>query len=81
MAAVHYKAVVLRMKIHCWLLLIIAPIVLRIEDRTSCFYFIGFWCHVNVGIMYLFLAVPWVDLQCVIMVFPGHTHLRFICSD
>ena len=25
----------------------------------------------------LFLTVPWVGLQCVIMVFPGHTHLLF----
>ena len=25
--------------------------------------------------MWLFLAVPWVSLQCVIVVFPDHTHL------
>ena len=24
--------------------------------------------------LYLFLTVPWVDLQCVIVAFPGHTH-------
>ena len=24
----------------------------------------------------LFLTVPWVGLQCVIVVFPGHTHLH-----
>ena len=28
----------------------------------------------------LFLMVPWVCLQCVIEVFPGHTHLLF-CMD
>ena len=27
--------------------------------------------------MWLFLAVPWVSLQCVIVVFPDHTHLMF----
>ena len=27
--------------------------------------------------MWLFLAVPWVGLQCVIVVFPDHTHLPF----
>ena len=28
--------------------------------------------------MWLFLAVPWVGLQCVIVVFPDHTHLEAI---
>ena len=26
---------------------------------------------------WLFLMVPWVGLQCVIVVFPDHTHLLF----
>ena len=30
------------------------------------------YCHVIV--VWLFLAVPWVRLQLVIVVFPGHTH-------
>ena len=25
-----------------------------------------------------FLTVPWVGLQCVIVAFPGHTHLLFL---
>ena len=29
---------------------------------------------VTVGILCPFLAVPWVCLQCVIVVFPGHAH-------
>ena len=32
-------------------------------------------CAINV--LWLFLTVPWIGLQCVIMVFPGHTHLLF----
>ena len=28
-----------------------------------------------VSVPYLFLAMPWVCLQCVIVAFPGHTHL------
>ena len=28
-----------------------------------------------VKVLYLFLMVPWVGLQCVILAFPGHTHL------
>ena len=30
--------------------------------------------------MRLFLMVPWVGLSFVIVVFPDHTHLRFIVS-
>ena len=33
------------------------------------------WCLVIV--VWLVLAVPWVCLQFVILVFPGHTHLLF----
>ena len=33
------------------------------------------WCLVTVSDMWLFLTVPWSDLQCVIVVFPDHTHL------
>ena len=33
------------------------------------------WCLVIV--VWIFLAVPWVGLQFVIVVFPGHTHLLF----
>ena len=28
-------------------------------------------------VLWLFLAVPWVDVQCVNVVFSGHTHLPF----
>ena len=33
-----------------------------------------FWCIVTIIVLWLFLTVPWVDLQCVLVVFPGHTH-------
>ena len=31
----------------------------------------------TVSVLWLFLMVPWVGLQCVILVFPDHTHLIF----
>ena len=34
-------------------------------------------CLVTVYVLWLFLTVPWVGLQCVIVVFPDHTHLLF----
>ena len=30
-------------------------------------------------VLCLFLTVPWVDLQCMIVVFPDHTHL--LCNE
>ena len=32
-------------------------------------------CLVTVNVLRLFLTVPWVGLQCMIVVFPDHTHL------
>ena len=34
------------------------------------------YCYFQCSVQ-LFLMVPWVDLQCVIVVFLGHTHLLF----
>ena len=34
-------------------------------------------CLVTVKVQWLFLTVSWVGLQCVIVVFPGHTYLIF----
>ena len=31
-------------------------------------------CLVTVNVLWLFLTVPWVGLQCVIVVFPDRTH-------
>ena len=37
------------------------------------------WCLVIV--VWLFLAVPWVCLQFMIVAFPDHTHLLFLTND
>ena len=31
----------------------------------------------TVGVLWLSLTMPWDGLQCVIVVFPDHTHLLF----
>ena len=36
------------------------------------------WCLVMVQVVWLFLAVPWVSMRFVIMVFPDDTHLLFL---
>ena len=34
-------------------------------------------CIVTINVLCLSLVVPWVGLQCVIMVFPDHSNLLF----
>ena len=36
------------------------------EERAGCFTFLTSWCLVTVIVLLLFLAVPWVGLQCAI---------------
>ena len=36
---------------------------------------------VTINVLYFFLTVPWVDLQCAIEVFPDHTHLLFVNTE
>ena len=35
---------------------------------------------ITLNVIWLFLTVPWVGLQCVIVVFPDHTHLFFVIN-
>ena len=39
---------------------------------------LSFGCLVTVNILWLFLTVPWVGLECVIVVFSDHTHLLYV---
>ena len=45
-----------------------------------CFALIVFRYLVVVNVLWLFLAVPWVVQQCVVVVFPDHTRLFFCFS-
>ena len=35
---------------------------------------LSYWCLVTVYVLWLFLTVVWVGLQCVIVLNPDHTH-------
>ena len=37
----------------------------------------SFRCIITVIVLWLVHTVPWICLQCVIVVFPDHTHLLF----
>ena len=51
------------------------PIILMGKRELVALLSMSSWCLVIV--VWLFLAVPWVCLQFVIVVFPDHTHLLF----
>ena len=46
------------------------------EEKAGCFAIIVL-CIVTINVLGLFLMVPWVGPQCVIVVFPDHTYLLF----
>ena len=50
------------------------PIILMMKIELVALLLLSSWCHVTVSVMWLFLNVPWVDLQCVIVVFSDLTH-------
>ena len=52
------------------LLFIVAPIVCGGSVIGLCFVIL-----VTVSFLWLILAVPWVGLLCMIVIFPDHTHL------
>ena len=35
------------------------------------------WCLVALSVVWLFLPVPWVGLQCLMVLYPDHTLLLF----
>ena len=55
------------------------PITLMGKRELVTLLSLSSWCLVIV--VWLLLAVPWVCLQFVIVVFPDHTHLLFIIAS
>ena len=53
-------------------------IILTRKRELVALILLSFACLVTVNVLWLFLVVPWVGLQCVIVVFPDHTHSLFI---
>ena len=56
----------------------VSSLVCLTGERARCFTFIVLLArHVAVIVLCLFLYGPWAGLQCVIVAFPGHTHILF----
>ena len=47
------------------------------KRKLAALLLLSYKCFVTINVLWLFLTVPWVGLQCVIEVFPDHTHLLF----
>ena len=56
-------------------------IILKRNRKLVAFLLLPYRCLVTVNVMCIFLMVPSVGLQCVIVVFPDHTHLLFVVSS
>ena len=54
-----------------------AIILMGKRERAGCFILDVISCLLTVSNLRFFLTVPWVGLQCVIVVFPDHNHLPF----
>ena len=54
-------------------------IILKRKRKLVALLLLSYRCIVTINVLWLFLTVLWVGLQCVV-VFPDHTHLLFDVS-
>ena len=76
----HCKLFVGVLCLYCYALLCVHSsfaIILRRKRKLVALLFLFYRCIVTINVLWLFFTVPWVGLQCVIVVFPDHTHLLF----
>ena len=52
-------------------------IILKRKKKLAALLLLSYRCIVTINILWLFLTVPWVGLQCEIVLFPDHTHYIF----
>ena len=55
-------------------------IILKRKGELVDLLLLSYVCCLTVNILWLFLTVPYVGLQCAIVVFPGYTHL-LLCPE
>ena len=49
-------------------------IIMKRKEEAGCIAILSNRCIVTINVLWLFLAVRWVDLHCVIVVLPDQTH-------
>ena len=71
---------VLCLSLFCYELLCVHSsfaIIFKMKKKLVALLLLSYRCMVTIHVLWLFLAVPWVGMQCVSVVFPDHTHLLF----
>ena len=71
---------VLCLSLLCYVLLCVHTsfaIILKRNRKLVALLLLSYICIVTINVLWLFLTVPWVGLQYVIVVFTDHTHLLF----
>ena len=57
-------------------------IILKRKRKLVALLLLSCRCIVTINVLWPFIAVPWVGLRCLIIIFPDHTHLLFkMASD
>ena len=55
-------------------------IILKRERTLVVLRLLSYRCVLTLNVLWLFRAVSWVGLLCVIVVCPDHTHLLLVCK-
>ena len=50
-------------------------VILKWKKALIALLVLSYRCMVTINVLWLFLTVTWVGLQCLIVIFPDHTHL------
>ena len=72
---------VLCLYLFCYALLCVHSsfaIILKRKINLVALLLLSYNCIVTINVLWLFLTVLWVGLQCLIVIFPDHTHLLFV---
>ena len=71
---------VLGLSLFCYALLCVNSsfaIILKRKRKLVALLLLSYGCIVTINVLWLFLTVPWIGLQFVIVVSPDHTHLLY----
>ena len=52
-------------------------IIIKRKRKLVALLLLSYRCIVTINVLWLFLAMTWVVMQCVIVAFPDHTHVLF----
>ena len=69
---------VLCLYLFCYALLCVHSsfaMILKRKRKLVALLLLSYRCIVTINVLWLFLTMPWVGLQCMIVVFPDPTHL------